>query len=93
MRRECKNVLFSIEYERTDEFLVFFSFQRFIAPCSVLLSLDYLLTKIPHFRFLLSRAVNDAIKLLQARHKTHIKHYGRNNERRVTGRHETANVS
>jgi hypothetical protein len=41
----------------------------------------------------IGRAIDEAIKLLQARHSTHIKCYGRDNERRLTGRHETANVS
>ena len=30
---------------------------------------------------------------MKARHKTHINVYGRGNERRLTGRHETASVS
>ena len=38
------------------------------------------------------RAIDQAIILLKARHKTHISVYGRDNDRRLTGRHETANV-
>ncbi|CAF1351676.1 unnamed protein product [Adineta ricciae] len=38
-------------------------------------------------------AINDAIKLLQTQHTAHIQRYGRNNERRLTGRHETANIN
>ncbi|CAF4246743.1 unnamed protein product [Adineta steineri] len=38
-------------------------------------------------------AINDAIKLLEARHNTHIQRYGKHNERRLTGRHETANIN
>ncbi|UJR30904.1 hypothetical protein I4U23_018414 [Adineta vaga] len=37
--------------------------------------------------------INEAIKLLQTQHIAHIKRYGRNNERRLTGRHETANIN
>lgn len=40
-----------------------------------------------------SRAIDKAINRLQARHQKHISVYGRGNERRLTGRHETANVS
>ena len=54
---------------------------------------NLMLYEIVSFFLFFFRVVNDAIKLLQARHKTHIKHYGKNNERRLTGRHETANVS
>ncbi len=39
------------------------------------------------------RAIEEAITKLQARHKTHISKYGKGNERRLTGRHETASVS
>ena len=39
------------------------------------------------------RAIDEAITRLKARHTTHISVYGRDNERRLTGRHETANVS
>jgi len=39
------------------------------------------------------RAIDQAIKALEGRHKTHIKRYGKGNERRLTGRHETASVS
>ena len=38
------------------------------------------------------RTINKAIESLQQRHETHIKRYGRDNERRLTGRHETACV-
>jgi glutamine synthetase len=38
-------------------------------------------------------AIDEAISLLKARHKTHISVYGRDNERRLTGRHETANIN
>ncbi len=41
----------------------------------------------------LGRAINTAIKALGVRHESHIKCYGRDNERRLTGRHETASVS
>ncbi len=44
------------------------------------------------FILIVHRAINEAINLLRQRHKTHIKRYGRDNERRLTGRHETANV-
>ena len=46
-----------------------------------------------YFTFLCFRAIDEAITRLKARHKTHINVYGRDNERRLTGRHETANVS
>jgi hypothetical protein len=39
------------------------------------------------------RVIDEAITKLKARHKTHIAVYGEGNERRLTGRHETANVS
>jgi glutamine synthetase len=39
------------------------------------------------------RDIEEAITKLQARHKTHISKYGKGNERRLTGRHETASVS
>jgi len=39
------------------------------------------------------RAIDEAINRLKARHKTHISVYGKDNERRLTGRHETASVS
>jgi glutamine synthetase len=42
---------------------------------------------------LIRRAIDVAIKALGGRHTTHIKCYGRDNERRLTGRHETASVS
>ncbi len=42
---------------------------------------------------ILCRAIDEAITKLKPRHKTHIKCYGRDNERRLTGRHETASVS
>ncbi|CAF1363669.1 unnamed protein product [Rotaria sordida] len=38
-------------------------------------------------------AIHRAIKALELRHKAHIKCYGRDNERRLTGRHETANIN
>ncbi|CAF1274713.1 unnamed protein product [Rotaria sordida] len=38
-------------------------------------------------------AIHKAIKALETRHKAHIKCYGRDNERRLTGRHETANIN
>lgn len=38
-------------------------------------------------------AIEEAIKLLEVRHKAHIKRYGRDNERRLTGHHETADVN
>ncbi|CAF0948731.1 unnamed protein product [Didymodactylos carnosus] len=42
-------------------------------------------------------AINEAIKKLKPRHQTHIKHYdpkgGMDNRRRLTGRHETANIN
>lgn len=41
----------------------------------------------------LRRHINAAITRLEARHKKHISVYGRGNERRLTGRHETASVS
>jgi glutamine synthetase len=41
----------------------------------------------------LIRAIDQAITQLKARHKTHINVYGRDNDRRLTGRHETAHVS
>ena len=40
-----------------------------------------------------SRAIDQAIMQLKARHQTHISVYGRDNDRRLTGRHETASVS
>jgi len=43
--------------------------------------------------FSFSRAIDEAISKLKYRHKTHIERYGKGNERRLTGRHETANVS
>ena len=42
---------------------------------------------------ILRRAIDEAITKLKARHSTHISVYGKGNERRLTGRHETANVS
>jgi len=45
------------------------------------------------FILIVHRAINEAINLLRQRHTTHIKRYGRDNERRLTGRHETASVS
>ena len=42
---------------------------------------------------IICRAIDEAITKLKARHKTHIAVYGKGNERRLTGRHETANVS
>ncbi len=42
---------------------------------------------------ILRRAIDEAITKLQARHTTHISVYGKGNERRLTGRHETASVS
>lgn len=44
-------------------------------------------------QYIFCRAIDEAITKLKARHKTHIAVYGRDNERRLTGRHETANVS
>ena len=41
----------------------------------------------------LHRYINAAITRLEARHKKHISVYGKGNERRLTGRHETASVS
>jgi len=38
-------------------------------------------------------AIDEAITKLKPRHKTHIKCYGRDNERRLTGRHETASIN
>ncbi len=38
-------------------------------------------------------AINKAIKLLEARHNDHIKVYGHDLELRLTGKHETANIS
>ena len=38
------------------------------------------------------RVIQAAIKKLSLRHDTHIKVYGKDNERRLTGRHETASV-
>ncbi|CAF5167653.1 unnamed protein product, partial [Rotaria magnacalcarata] len=37
-------------------------------------------------------AIHTAIERLKARHHTHIKVYGKDNERRLTGRHETASI-
>ena len=45
------------------------------------------------FILVVCRAINKAIELLRQRHQTHIKRYGRDNERRLTGHHETASVS
>ena len=39
------------------------------------------------------RAIDEAITRLKARHKTHISVYGKGNERRLTGRHETASIN
>ena len=39
------------------------------------------------------RAIDEAITRLGNRHAAHIAVYGKDNERRLTGRHETANVS
>jgi glutamine synthetase len=39
------------------------------------------------------RAIDEAITRLKARHKTHIDVYGKGNERRLTGRHETASIN
>ncbi|CAF2115117.1 unnamed protein product, partial [Rotaria magnacalcarata] len=36
--------------------------------------------------------IHTAIERLKARHHTHIKVYGKDNERRLTGRHETASI-
>ncbi|CAF1263354.1 unnamed protein product [Rotaria sordida] len=38
-------------------------------------------------------AIDKAIKALELRHETHIRCYGRDNDRRLTGRHETANIN
>jgi glutamine synthetase len=38
-------------------------------------------------------AIDEAITKLKARHKTHISVYGKGNERRLTGRHETASIN
>jgi glutamine synthetase len=38
-------------------------------------------------------AIDEAITKLKGRHKTHIAVYGKGNERRLTGRHETANIN
>ncbi len=51
-----------------------------------------LLNNVELFTLIVHRFINEAINLLQQRHKTHIKRYGRDNERRLTGRHETASV-
>ncbi|CAF1583606.1 unnamed protein product [Rotaria magnacalcarata] len=37
--------------------------------------------------------IKEAITLLEVRHKTHIERYGRDNARRLTGRHETADIN
>ncbi|CAF3595299.1 unnamed protein product, partial [Rotaria sordida] len=37
--------------------------------------------------------IDEAIARLKARHKTHIAVYGKGNERRLTGRHETASIN
>ncbi len=42
---------------------------------------------------MICRAIDAAIEKLKPRHKTHIAAYGKGNERRLTGRHETASVS
>ncbi|CAM4887502.1 unnamed protein product [Rotaria socialis] len=39
------------------------------------------------------QAIDEAISKLKLRHKTHIGVYGKGNERRLTGRHETANIN
>jgi glutamine synthetase len=52
-----------------------------------------LLSNAEIFNSIVCRVINEAIQLLRLRHKTHIKRYGRDNERRLTGRHETADVS
>merc|ERR1712007_145852 len=36
--------------------------------------------------------INDAIEKLSKRHKEHIELYGKDNEQRLTGRHETASM-
>jgi glutamine synthetase len=46
-----------------------------------------------HIDFDEFRAIDKAITHLKARHKTHISVYGRDNEQRLTGKHETADVS
>ena len=51
------------------------------------------LRRLDFIRYLLARAIDEAITRLKARHKTHISVYGKGNERRLTGRHETASVS
>ncbi len=51
-----------------------------------------LLNNVEIFIWIVHRAINEAINLLRQRHKTHIERYGRDNERRLTGRHETASV-
>ncbi len=38
------------------------------------------------------KAIVTAIEKLKPRHKHHIKYYGQGNERRLTGKHETASV-
>ena len=38
------------------------------------------------------RKIVEALEKLKPRHKWHIKHYGQGNERRLTGRHETASI-
>ncbi|CAF3750481.1 unnamed protein product [Adineta steineri] len=38
-------------------------------------------------------AIDEAITRLKCRHKTHIAMYGKGNERRLTGRHETASIN
>ena len=43
--------------------------------------------------FIIFRAIDEAITKLKSRHKSHIAMYGKGNERRLTGRHETASVS
>ena len=38
------------------------------------------------------REIHKAIGKLSLRHRTHIQAYGKDNERRLTGKHETASV-
>ena len=37
-------------------------------------------------------AIKEAVELLSKRHEFHIKYYGLGNEKRLTGRHETASI-
>ncbi len=58
---------------------------------------EYFYCRFLHLEIMISsficRAIDEAITKLKARHKTHISVYGKGNERRLTGRHETASVS